>query len=224
MSLGTRRTLVAIILSVVVLAVIGLIYLQVLAQNGATRSAWLVTQQVDAGTTLDLTNVRQVRIPSSGDAFLILDQNPVNKKAARNLQAETLLRSDDVIGDETSMVPISLRSTPPLHVGDVIDVFATGSDGRTVQVGKRLVVVNPGNPVVVQVSGGTEQAWITLQANNVPLFATRSPGLSIGGSGGTSVSDAINELTGSTGTSLPTPGPSASPSSPPSTPKPTPTK
>jgi hypothetical protein len=223
MSLGTRRTLVAVILSVVVLAVIGLIYLQVIAQNGATRTAWLVTQQVQAGTTFDSSNVKQVRIPGSGDAFLVLDQSPVNKKAARNLQSQTLLRSDDVVGDEVAMVPVSLRSAPPLQQGDVIDVFATGTDGRTVQVGRRLVVVNASNPVVLQVSAATEQAWITLQANNIPLFATRSPGLTLGSSGGTSVGDALAQLTGSAGSSPP-PSPPPPPPSPTPTPKASPTR
>jgi hypothetical protein len=220
MSLGTRRTLVAAILSAVVLAVIGLIYLQVIAQNGATRSGWLVTREVQAGAALDASNVRQVRIPGSGDQFLVLNQSPIDKKAAHNLQAQTLLRSDDVVGDEVAMVPVSLRSAPPLQQGQTIDVFATGPDGRTVQVGRRLVVVSPSNPVVLEVQASTEQAWITLQANNVPLFATRSPGLSVGSAGGTSVGDALAQLTGSNGSSGPTPPPATPP---PSTPRPTPT-
>jgi hypothetical protein len=218
MSLGARRTLVAILLSVVVIAVIALIFLQVVNQAGANRVGWLVTADVQAGTQFSDANVKQVRIPSSGDAFLALDQSPVNKKAATNLSAQTLLRQNDVLGDETSLVPMNLRSAPPLHRGDRIDVFATGSDGKTLLVGRGLVVVTAGNPAVLAVQASTEQAWITLQANNVPLFATQSPGLSVGAAGGSSVQDALQQLASSSGSvpPNPTPAPSASPAPKPS--------
>jgi hypothetical protein len=223
MSLGARRTLVAILLSVVVLAVIGLIFLQVLSQSGATRVGWLVTQDVQAGTQFSAANVKQVRIPSTGDAFSALDHSPIDKKAATNLPANTLLRQDDVVGDETALVPMNLRSAPPLHRGDRIDVFATGNNGKTLLVGRGLVVVTPGNPAVLAVSAGTEQAWITLQANNVPLFATESPGLTVGASGGSSVQDALEELANSTGSAPPAPTPTPQPTSSPSArPRPSP--
>jgi hypothetical protein len=221
MSLGARRTLVAVLLSVVVVAVIGLIFLQVLNQAGAHRVGWLVTADVQAGTPFSDANVKQVRIPSSGDAFLALDQSPINKKAATNLRAQTLLRQDDVFGDETALVPMNLRSAPPLHRGDRIDVFATGNDGKTVLVGRGLVVVGAGNPAVLAVQASTEQAWITLQANNVPLFATQSPGLTVGTQGGSSVQEALTQLASSTGSAPPNPGPPPSPSPAPSSPAPT---
>jgi SAF domain len=214
MSLGARRTLVAVILSVVVLAVIGLLYLQAFAQGRATRSAWMLTQDVQAGATLDDSNVKQVRIPAGGDPFAILDQTPVNKHAARNLAAQTLLRPDDILGEEVAQVPITLRANPPLARGEVIDVFAL-YQGQTLRVGKRLVVISPASPVVVEVPAASEQAWAALQAASTPLYATTSPGVSVGDQGPTSQDDAIRQLTGSSGGPAPTPIP---------TPKPSPTR
>lgn len=197
MSLGARRTLVAVILSLVVLAVIGLLYLQAIAQGGATRPAWMVTRNVTAGAAFDTSNVRQVRIPGSGDQFSILTTSPIDKHAARSLNAQTLLRPDDVLSQEVAQVPVTLRTTPQLAQGDVVDVYAN-VNGRTISVGRRLVVVSAGNPVVLLVPAQDEQAWITLQAGNVSLFAARSPGVSVGDSGTGSVTDAIQQLTGNT--------------------------
>ncbi|MGH7883755.1 MAG: hypothetical protein ACREN8_12780, partial [Candidatus Dormibacteraceae bacterium] len=161
MSLGARRTLVAGILTVVVLAVIGLLYLQVAAQNNATRNAWLVTQPIPAGSPFSTSNVTQIRIHSGGDQFAVLQPSPISKLASRSLAAQTLLRSDDLVAQQTALVPINLRSPPPLNKGDLIDVFATGTDGRTTEVGRQLVVASTANPTVVEVSAATEQAWIT---------------------------------------------------------------
>src|SRR5207302_4607772 len=67
-----RRQLVAAALTLVVIAVIGLLYLQAFAQTRAARDAWLVTRDVPAGTVLDLGSVKRVRIPSAGDQFTVL--------------------------------------------------------------------------------------------------------------------------------------------------------
>jgi hypothetical protein len=195
MTLGARRTLVALILSVVVLAVIGLLYLQAFAQQGATRSAWLVTQSVTAGTTLNDGNVKQVRVPASGDQFTILTDSPVNKQAARDLAPQTLLRSDDIAGQETALVPITLRANPPLKQGDVIDVFAF-SQGTAVLVGQRLTVINPSNPVVVSVSSDKERYWAALLASDTALYATESPSVTVAGQAATTPADAIAGLSG----------------------------
>jgi hypothetical protein len=195
MTLGSRRTLAAVILSVVVLAVIGLLYLEFIVQRNATREGWLVTQDVPAGATLDSSNVKHIRISASNDQFAILEQDPTNKHALRDLRSQTLLRSDDVASQETAQVPITLRASPNLQRGDVIDVFAL-YNGQTLIVGKRLVVISPSNPIVVEVQASSEQSWIALQANNTPLYASLSPGLSVGASGPVTQQDAISALTG----------------------------
>jgi hypothetical protein len=161
---------------------------------------------VEAGATLDSSNVKQVRIAAGGDQFTILEQTPVNKRAARNLTAQTLLRTDDLVADEVAQVPVSLRSNPPLARGDVIDVFALYQN-QTLLVGKRLVVVSPASPVVVQVPSSSEQAWAALQAASTPLYATRSPGVRLD-QGPTTQEDAIRQLTGAP---APVPAPAATP-------------
>jgi uncharacterized membrane protein YgcG len=223
MSLGTRRTLVAVILSVVVLAVIGLLYLQTLAQGRATRTGWIVTQDVEAGSAFTSSNVQQVRIPDAGDSFQLLGRSPVNHRAARLLSAQTLLRPDDVLSQQIARVTVSLRNSPPLSQSQQIDIYAQ-YQGQSLLVGRDLTVVDT-QPLVLLVPAAQEQAWITLQANDVSLYAAISPGLSAGGSGGQAAGDAIQQLAaaasggggggssgGGGGGTGPTPTPTPSPS------------
>jgi hypothetical protein len=224
MSLGARRTLVAVILSIVVLAVIGLLFLQTLAQGRATRTGWIVTQEVQAGASFSSSNVQQVHIPDAGDSFQILEQSPINHRAARQLSAQTLLRPDDVLSQTTARVTVSLRNSPPLNVSQQIDIYAQ-YQGQSLLVGRALTVVDT-QPVVLLVPAVQEQAWITLEANDVSLYAAISPGLSEGSGGGEAAGDAIQQLAaaasgggsgtnggGSGGGGNPTPTPTASPSS-----------
>jgi hypothetical protein len=219
-SLGARRTLVAVILSIVVLAVIGLLFLQTLSQGRATRTGWIVTEDIEAGTSFTSSNVQQIHIPNAGDSFEILGQSPINHRAARQLSAQTLLRPDDVLSQTTARVTVSLRNSPPLSVSQQIDIYAQ-YQGESLLVGRALTVVDT-QPVVLLVPSVQEQAWITLEANDVSLYAAISPGLSEGGEGGQAAGDAIQQLaeaaggggsnTGGGGGGNPTPSPSASPS------------
>ena len=81
----TQRRLVAAALTLVVLAVIGLIYLQVVAQSRATREAWLLTHDVSAGALLDGSNVKKVRVPLAGDQFSLLQESPMQRRTAHRL-------------------------------------------------------------------------------------------------------------------------------------------
>ena len=192
-----QRRLVAAALTLVVLAVIGLIYLQVLAQGRATREAWLITKEVAAGAVLDQSNVKRVRIPAAGDQFAVLEGSPMQRRAAHRLGAQSLLRSDDLLDGDTAQVPVSVRSAPSLGVGDSVDVYAVVG-ARTVLVGRRLLVSGTGNPLTLIVSASDEPYWITLQANNVSLFAAKSRGVGVPSeSQGIGVSDAVGSLSGS---------------------------
>jgi hypothetical protein len=228
-----QRRLVAAALTLVVLAVIGLIYLQVVAQSRATRQAWLLTREVPAGGLLDDSNVKKVRVPLAGDQFSVLEESPMQRRAAHRLDSHSLLRPDDLLGTETVQVPVSVRSAPSIGVGDSIDVYAVVGN-RTVLVGRRLVVAATGNPLTLIVSASDEPYWITLQANNVSLFAAKSRGVGVPSEGqGIGVTEAVANLSGSalsgpvlTGpgaSGAPTPAPPATPTPPPSTPLPPPT-
>jgi hypothetical protein len=207
MTLGARRTLVALILTVVVLAVIGLLYLETIAQRNATRPGWLVTQPVQAGDSFNRNNVKEVNVAASNDTYTILTSDPTNKHAARNLPGQTLLRPDDVTSAETTEVPITLRANPPLSRGDTIDVYAYYRN-QAIRVGTRLTVVNASNPVVVQVPAADEAAWLALLATDTPLYAAKSPGVSVGGQNPTGPTDAIQQLSGAQITTATVPSPS----------------
>ena len=227
----TQRRLVAGALTLVVLAVIGLLYLQALSQGRATRVGWMVTRDLQAGTVLGAGNVKLVHIPAAGDQFVVLADNPTSRRVAHAVRAQTLLSPSDVLSKETVQVAVSLRTAPSIAPGDTIDVYAVVGT-RAVLVGRQLIVVTTGNPLTMLVSANDEPYWIALQANNVSLFASKSDGVGVPDSGGVSVNDAIAGLTGSAqsggvlinggqgspgvSSPFPTPSPSAPPSPSPS--------
>jgi hypothetical protein len=205
----TQRRLLAAALTLVVLAVIGLLYLQALSLTRATRAAWMVTRDLPAGAALGGGDLKQVRIPAAGDQFIVLTEDPTNRRAAHPLRAQTLLSPVDVLSREMVQVPVSVRASPSVGAGDTVDLYAlVGS--RAVLVGRRLVVIATGSPLTVLVPAQDEAYWIALQANNVALFASRSDGVGVPESGGVSASDAIAGLAGTA-----PPPPSPPPPSPP---------
>jgi hypothetical protein len=205
----TQRRLVALALTVVVLAVIGLIYLQVVAQSQATRQAWLLTRDAGAGAVLDDSNVKRVHVPLTGDQFSLLQESPLGRRTAHRLSAQSLLRQDDLLAGDTVQVPVSIRSAPAINTGDSIDVYAVVG-ARTVLVGRQLIVAATGNPITLLVAASDEPYWITLQANNVSLFAAKSRGVGVPASQGVAVSDAVANLSGSALTGSVLAGPAGS--------------
>lgn len=227
-----RRQLVGAALTLVVIAVIGLLYLQAIAQTRATRDAWMVTRDVVAGTLLDESNIKRVRVPSAGDQFSVLDASPVHRRTAHRMAASTLLTPDDLLGQDMVQVPVAVRAAPGVTPGDTLDVYAVVGS-RTVLVGRRLVVVAVGNPMTLLVAAADEPSWVALEANNVSLFAAKSSGVGVPANAAVAVNEAIASLSGAaqTGPVLagagppatgPLPAPSSSPIPPTARPFPTP--
>jgi hypothetical protein len=219
-----RRQLVGAALTLVVIAVIGLLYLQTLAQSRATRDAWMLTRDVVAGAQLADGDVRRIRVPAAGDQFAVLDTSPLHRRTAHRMSAQTLLTRDDVLDEDTVQVPVSVRIAPAVAPGDTLDVYAVVG-GRTVLVGRRLIVAGAGNPMILLVGAADEPNWVALEANNVSLFAAKSSGVGVPPNPAVAVGDAISSLSGTSqaGTVLagagqpPLPAPAPSP-----TPSPTP--
>jgi hypothetical protein len=210
-----RRQIVAGALTLVVIAVMGLLYLEAVAQAHATRGAWMLTRDVSAGAVLEDHDVKRVRIPDAGDQFAVLDESPVHRRMAHRMGAQTLIAADDLMAQDTVQVPVSVRVAPAVAAGDTLDIYAVVGT-RTVLVGRRLVVVAPGNPLTLLVPAGDEPNWVALLANNVSLFATKSSGVGVPGSAGTAVGEAIANLAGAAESgpilTVPTPPPSPAPS------------
>lgn len=222
-----RRQVVAAAMTLVVIAVIGLLYIQAMAQARASRDAWMVTRDVSAGATLDGQNVRLVHVASVGDPFAVLQESPIGRRAAHRLTKQQLLTADDLLGRDTVQVPVSVRVAPSVAPGDTLDLYAVVG-GRTVLVGRRLVVVAPGNPMTLLVPAADEASWIALEANNVALFAAKSTGIGVPGSPGIAVNEAISSLSGvaeggpvltAGGAPAATPSPPAPHPSPPASPR-----
>jgi hypothetical protein len=194
-----RRQLVGAALTLVVIAVIGLLYLQTIAQSRATRDAWMLTHDVVAGALLGDGDVRHVRVAAAGDQFAVLDSTPLHRRAAHRMSAQTLLTPDDLLDEDTVQVPVSVRVAPGVTQGDTLDVYAVVG-GRTVLVGRRLIVAGAGNPMTLLVGAADEPDWIALEANNVSLFAAKSSGVGVPPNPAVGVGDAISSLSGASQT------------------------
>ena len=220
-----RRQLVGAALTLVVIAVIGLLYLQTIAQSRATRDAWMLTHDVAAGALLGDGDVKRVRVPAAGDQFTVLEASPLHRRAAHRMGAQTLLTTDDLLEEDTVQVPVSIRVAPGVSEGDTLDVYAVVG-GRTVLVGRRLIVAGTGNPMTLLVAAADEPDWVALEANNVSLFAAKSTGVGVPPNPAVAVGDAISSLAGTSlagtvlagsGQPVPAPQPAVAP-----TPRPSP--
>jgi hypothetical protein len=209
-----RRQAVAVGLTLVVIAVIGLLYLQALAESHDTRAAWMMTRDVPAGSVIASADVEQIRIPDTGDAFTVLESSPIGRRAAHQLSTGTLLVPGDLLGTDMVLVPLSLRAAPDLATGDSLDVYALVG-GQAVLVGRDVIVVATGDPLSVLVPASQEPYWIALQAGGVELYAARSNGAGVAPGSSVDVPTAIGQLAGAAdGGAVPLPGPTLTPTSP----------
>jgi hypothetical protein len=192
----TARNLILAVGGVLVLvAAIGAIYLEIIVQSRSTHEVWMVTQDVPAGARLTADNVRRASIPDTGDHVLYYRGNPVDdgRRAGHTLTTGHLLADDDLLRTQMVLVPVNFKAAPPLNRGDVIDVY-TQLGSKTVQVGKNLPVESA---TTIWVPARDEPSWITLEANNAPLFAATSAGIGVPASPGLGMQDAVATLSGS---------------------------
>ncbi len=213
-----RRQLVGAALTLVVIAVIGLLYVQTIAEPRATRAAWMLTRDLAAGALLGEGDVKQVRIAVTGDQFAVLDSSPLHRRLAHRMSALALLTADDMLSEDTVQVPVTIRMGPAVAEGDTLDVYAVVG-GRTVLVGRRLIVAGTGSPLTLLVGAADEPNWVALEANNVSLFAAKSTGVGVPPNPAVAVGDALTSLSGTSqtgsvmaGAAAPSPSPTPRPS------------
>ena len=216
--------------AIVMTAVIGAIYLEIVVQSRSTHDVWMVTQEVSAGARFTTDNVRSVSVPDTGDRISYYRGNPVKdrKRAGHTLLGGHMLADDDLLAREVVLVPVSFKAAPPLNNGDVIDVY-TQLGNKTIQVGRSLQVESA---TTIWVPAVDEPNWITLQANSAPLFAARSSGIGVPAGSGLGIQDAVSSLAGSVAgapvvtqaTQQPTPGNVVQTPPPTPTPRPSPSR
>lgn len=222
--LGLGLALVALG-GLIVLAAIGI------SQARATRTAYVVTAEVQPGDTFTSNNVQKIQVPDSGDYFVILTNDPTHSKldpskgmrASHHLAAQTVLTPDDVMDNDYSLVQIQLAGSPAITAGQTIDIYAV-ADGKNVMVGRKIRVhSSAGGAIVIESAKKDEPDWIALSSGRVALYAASSDGVDVPDTqSGLLINDAVTQLAGIavTGTvqTLPSPSPSdqASPGSSPS--------
>jgi hypothetical protein len=202
MSRIPRNAVLAAAALLVFVAVAVAVDLQIVLQSHSTQTVWALTKPVLAGDQLgsDNGNVRRVQVPQTGDswAFYTGDLLKSPQRADHKMDAGTMIFQADILREETSLVTLSLKTPPPVGKGDPVDVYAT-VDNRTMIVGRHLVVDSvSGNNYSVLVPSSDEPAWITLEANNVALFAARSSGVGVPDTAAQNISDAVSTLSGGT--------------------------
>jgi hypothetical protein len=155
----------------------------------------MVTQDVTAGTMFSDQNVRRVSIPDTGDRIVYYHGNLVSdhRRAGHAVVSGHMVADDDLLATSMVLVPVTFKAAPPLSHGEMIDVY-TQLGSKTIQVGKDLVVESS---ATVWVPAIDEPNWITLQANNAPLFAAASSGVGVPSTAGLGMQEAVTALAGS---------------------------
>jgi hypothetical protein len=177
---------------IVVIAFIGAVYLQIYEGSRATRSGWMLTQDVTTGTLLTAQNVERVQIGAEGTPFALLSTDPITSRehADHTMQASHLLAPDDVTQSGVVLAPVTFASSPSLSTGEEVDVYVTV--GQTVyQVGRDLTVQDAGS---IWVPAQEEADWVALQANHATLIAVRSGGAVAPQGASASLQQALQDL------------------------------
>lgn len=193
----------------IMLAVIGAIYLQIYTSSHASRRAWMVTQDVVAGTRFTSGNVEQVTISDTSPSFAVLTRDPIRNglRAGHRIAASTLLTPSDILDPSEVLVPVVFAASPSLSAGDQVDVYAV-VDGTVTEVGRDLVIATAQS---VWVPAGDEADWVALRGSNVTLVAVRGSGAGSPQTNQVGIQQAISALNRAAGGRAPVPSPSPSP-------------
>jgi hypothetical protein len=193
----------------IMVAVIGAIYLQIYTSSHASRQAWMVTQEVVAGTRFSSGNVESVTIPDASPSFTVLTQNPITGglRASHRMAASTLLTPSDILNQTDVLVPVAFSAAPGLSGGDQVDVYAV-VDGTVTEVGRGLVIATPQS---IWVPARDEADWVALRGANVTLVAVRTSGVGVPQTNQVGIQQAISALNHAAGGATQVPSPSASP-------------
>jgi hypothetical protein len=193
-----RNALLAGTALLIFVAVAVAVDLQIVLQARSTQPVWAVTKEVSAGDQLGGDNVRRVQVPRTGESwdFYTGDLLKSSRRADHPMNPGTMIFQTDLLPQDLSLVTLSLKNSPTLAHGDSVDVYATVGD-RTMMVGRKLVVeAASGSNYSVWVPASDEPAWITLEANNVGLFAALSSGIGVPQGEAQNISEAISSLSG----------------------------
>ena len=170
-------------------------------------AAWKLRADVLPGQLLDPSMVDEVDVKTDQP---VLTSIPDGDILVHGMQAGDVLRPDDVTRASTvTTVPLDFKVAPDLVPGDYIDVYGMvpgagtaspglpSADSSPLQLlGRHLAVVAVGSHVVVDVAGGTADAWAYVIQSQQPLVAfissTSSGGC--GSPGPLTLGDAMQEL------------------------------
>ena len=183
-----RRMLAIAAVVIAMLAAVALATGVLLVNANAKTTAWVVTESLPAGTTLDPSMTHPIQVATGADTYTVLNASPVGRELAHAVQANDVLRPDDLVSGAMVQVPVSFKLAPGLAPNDVIDIYAVGGSSSNAAVnaadGTRLIarditVVAVGSPSVIEVPASQEPLWVTLASSSVTLIATRSDGVNV---------------------------------------------
>jgi hypothetical protein len=188
---GRAFALIAI-LSVGMLALLGFLVYD-LHQRQLT--AFVVTQDMAAGSQLTSSTVHSISVRQGADDFTVLQESPVGKTLAHAARSGDILRPDDILAQPMVSVPIGFKlAAPGLLAGDVVDIYgpvpqsaqppgqpvspgSATAGPQGVQLYGRGIVLTSVNPYAVSVPAQLEGRWAELAVSGVSLTAVKSSGV-----------------------------------------------
>ena len=187
--ISDRRTLQIATVSLVLIVVLALLFLDTLGRPQETIDAWIVTRSVTAGTTIDPSSVRLTKLPAARETYAYSSSSPAGKLAAHSLSAGDVVRPDDLTTSPVVTVPVKLTGFQPV-TGDSIDIYLV-DNGRVSLIGRGIAFVGGAG---IQVPASDESLWVALYGSSTPLVATRSTGAGVDSTAPVSAADAARQL------------------------------
>lgn len=174
--MNRRRLAAAILLSLSIVAVLGVIVYVERVSATQTVTVFMARADVPAGTGYDETTVQAASIRAEEGAFGYQRQGPnsFHARFGNSLHAGDIVRTDDLVPVEDQVeVALTLTASPVIASGDTIDVYGT-VNGTTVLLGQHLRATSGGATLTVLVPARDEAAWAAVVSSSTPFHAVKS--------------------------------------------------
>jgi hypothetical protein len=174
--MNRRRVFAAILLSLSLVAVLGVIVYVEKASATQTVTVFMARSDIPAGAGYDETTVQTASIRAEEGTFAYQRQGPtaVHARFGNTLHAGDIVRSDDLVPVEDQVeVALTLTASPAISPGDTIDIYGT-VNGTTVLLGQHLRATTGGATLTVLVAAQDESAWAAVVSSSTPFHAVKS--------------------------------------------------
>jgi hypothetical protein len=174
--MNRRRVVAATLLSLSIVAVLGVIVYVERVNATQTVTVFMARTDTPAGSGYDETTVQPASIRADEGTFAYQRQGPnsIHARFGNTLHAGDIVRGDDLVPlEEQVEVALTLTASPAIASGDTIDVYGT-VNGTTVLLGQHLTATSGGATLTVLVPARDEAAWAAVVSSSTPFHAVKS--------------------------------------------------